>query len=185
MSQRSGAVHAIGDLERHRATRIVLEESWSKHRGSMPTARRAGPRPVTARGPAGRTREPTRVSRERSRNDNARPSSPAPGCSSPAPVPRALLEAGQRSPSVLQGVVASARGGDTTLGRQRKEARSMTLVGVDLHTRDESGPEHGQGRLQKRRIRHEGDKVERFHRALATPRPWRSRAPATRSGFTP
>lgn len=47
----------------------------------------------------------------------------------------------------------------------------MTLVGVDLHTRDESVAvlDTATGDLQERRIRHEGDEVERFYQTLAAP----------------
>jgi transposase len=47
----------------------------------------------------------------------------------------------------------------------------MTLVGVDLHTRDESVAvlDTASGELQERRIRHEGDDVERFYAGLPAP----------------
>jgi len=45
----------------------------------------------------------------------------------------------------------------------------MTLVGVDLHTRDESVAvlDTATGELRERRIRHEGEEIERFYQALA------------------
>src|SRR6266568_554791 len=47
----------------------------------------------------------------------------------------------------------------------------MTLVGVDLHTREQSVAklDRSTGELQEFRIRHEGDDVERFYAALPSP----------------
>jgi hypothetical protein len=47
----------------------------------------------------------------------------------------------------------------------------MTLVGVDLHTREQSIAvlDTGTGEARELRLRHDGDEVERFHDSLARP----------------
>jgi len=55
--------------------------------------------------------------------------------------------------------------------REEKEGQAMTLVGVDLHTREQSVAvlDTETGEIQELRLRHEGDATERFYVALPPP----------------
>ena len=60
--------------------------------------------------------------------------------------------------------------------REEKEGQAMTLVGVDLHTHEQSVAvlDTGTGGIQELRLRHEGDATERFYAALPPPATVRS-----------
>src|SRR5260370_33606653 len=72
--------------------------------------------------------------------------------------------------AALRGVVASARE-TRPLELVRRRASLMRLVGVDLHTRDQSIAmvDTETGETRELRLRHEGEEVEQFYRSLAPP----------------